>query len=195
MTTTNWFEELPGLSVPAWRVRLNDDHAGHEVPFDSMALMPLFGWEGAVSEGFRGVELGRLRTVLRTGIDVEPPASPIYVGDFEKSWEYGRLPKLILYLDAARLRNTYVEIPADTPEPEVQQLRRTYPTLLTSTDGSMLWLSRLSEDDRGLGSPYEAVYARWIPENPVGALLGLLIFARPQDEPLVATILAAAESD
>jgi hypothetical protein len=130
---------------------------------------------------FRGVNISRLPTILRSGIDVEPPDSVFYADSFEKAWEYGEWPKVLFALDVQKLRRTFTEVPSNTPPAELARLRKTFPTMLRSRDGSTLWLSRLREDDPKLGSAYEMAYAWWIEGNPFEALRGLFIFWRPQD--------------
>jgi hypothetical protein len=126
---------------------------------------------------FRGVSFNRLAAVLETGIDVVPSDSVIYVSDFDKAWEYGRLLKVVLALDRDHLDRTYREVPADTPEDEITRLACKFPSIEKSRDGSRLWLSRMGEDDPRRTTSYEINYARWIPGDPKRALRAIFIFA------------------
>jgi hypothetical protein len=82
------------------------------VPTDLVA--PPFDWVDLreldpclIACAFRGVGVDRLGAVLRSGIDVEPSDSVIYVDFFDKAWEYGGMPKVILALDRDFLDGTW----------------------------------------------------------------------------------------
>src|SRR5262249_46250788 len=135
--------------------------------------------------GFRAVGADRLSAILSNGIDVEPTRSVIMVDCFEKAWEYGGWPKVMQALDWSCLDQSWREIPTDTPPGELTELRKIFPALLTSIDGSKLWLSRLPEGDPRIASSYEVSYGRWIPGNPFEALKAILVFSRPEDEQAV----------
>lgn len=117
----------------------------------------------------------RLSTVRATGIDVEPTDSAIYVGDFDKAWEYGGFPKLMLALDADRLEHTFTVLPDDADAETLAGVERRFPTVIRRQ--GELWCSRLDADDPRLGSPYEVEYCRWIPDDPFDALRALLVFS------------------
>ncbi len=68
---------------------------------------------------FRGVSIDRLVTVLNHGIDVLPTNAVIYTDCFDKAFEYGGWPKVVLAFDADRLQTTFREIPADSSEAEL----------------------------------------------------------------------------
>jgi hypothetical protein len=142
-------------------------------------------WEVPLLRGglvsFRGVDISRLSTVLKTGIDVEPSNSVIYASDLKKSLEYGGSPKLILALDSNRLKKTYVETNSDIPEAEISRLRETYPTMLRSEGGASLWFSRMDQTDTRLATPYESEYAWWIEQDHQRALKGLLLLCEGAD--------------
>lgn len=144
---------------------------------------------------FRGVRLERLRFVISKGIDVEPPDSVIFTSDFPKAWEYGEIPKLILALDPQRLEPTFRDVPSDTPQEELRQLRDTYPTEICSRDGTRIWLSRLGRDDTRVASPYEVEYARWIPGDPFEALRAAMVFGVEFDQLVedVSSLLVGSE--
>jgi hypothetical protein len=129
----------------------------------------------------RGVALERFQTVRRTGIDVEPTDSVIYVDCFEKAWEYGEWPKMVLALNPSKMKRTFVEVSADVDEDKLALLRRTFPTVCRSTDGTKLWLSRLPEHDPRVASEYERAYAWWIDGDARDALEAVFICVRPQD--------------
>jgi hypothetical protein len=129
---------------------------------------------------FRGVSIDRLPSTITTGIDVEPSTAPIFVADLDKALEYGGWPKLVLALNHACLDRTYREIGATASADEIESLRHTFPTMLTSTDGTHLWLSRFPEDSPYLQSFYESYYARWIPGDAKEALIAVFIFVHAE---------------
>jgi hypothetical protein len=131
-----------------------------------------------------GVSIDRLSTVLLRGIDVEPTNAVIWVNDLDKALEYGGWPKLVMAVDYKFLKRTFVELDANASEVELTSMRRDYPTLLRSIDGSKLFCSRLKEDAPQICTPYECDSARWIPEDPEDpwvALNGVFVFYRPKD--------------
>jgi hypothetical protein len=128
---------------------------------------------------FRGVGADRLSTVLSTGIDVEPSTAPIYAGDFDKAWEYGGNPKVVLSLLASELRRSWVEVDADADE--LAATRTDYSTVIPSQDGTRLWCSRLSADDVRVTTSYEAAYCWWIPGDAFKALRAVFIFVGATD--------------
>lgn len=137
---------------------------------------------------YRAVSADRLPAVLENGIDVEPTDSVIYADKaFGKAWEYGGFPKMVLALNPDELEPTYREVPTDTPADEIAEIRKDYPTVLTSSDGEWLWCSRLDEDDGGTAKSYERLYARWIPGNPFDALRSVFVFGNEEDLVAVAT--------
>ncbi|MDQ6893717.1 MAG: protein kinase [Acidobacteriota bacterium] len=165
---------------PLWLVRL--PHGGELVPpFDEIAFLTRLD-PRLLGCSFRGIGSDRLRKVLQTGIDVEPTDSVIYVDLFEKAWEYGAWPKVLLALDNSRLDRSWREIRAGTPTGEIEHLRGRFPTIAPIADGSGWWMSRLPPSDSQIGTSYEIAYARWIPGDPFEALGAILLFARPEDE-------------
>lgn len=174
-------DKISTRPVTVWLGRLPHDGGWLQPSFDSIEML-LLADRDLIGCSFRGVSHDRLDCVLRSGIDVVPPDSTIYVDDFEKAWEYGGWPKVMLALDTERLSHTYRELRSDTPELELRALRQIYPTELKSADGEQLWLSRLSEDDPRISTEYEIAYARWIPGDPMQALRAVLIFVRPGDQ-------------
>jgi hypothetical protein len=131
---------------------------------------------------FRGVELDRLDTVLKHGIDVHPPTGVIFVGSPEKAIEYGAWPKVLLVLNRESLERTFREISADSSEEETQTVRREFPNVITSLDGTKLWCTRLDRDDPRTATDYEIAYARWIPGDPWAALMAVFVLFRPEDQ-------------
>ncbi len=162
-------------------VRIPSGNQWHSPPFDPISFLldlqgDLLGCE------YRGVSVDSWKRVIANGIDVVPKDSVIYTDYFEKAWEYGDWPKLIMAFDWKHLQKTFCELPTSTPKREVDELRLRFPTMLTSEDGTKLWLSRLKEDDPRLASDYEISYAKWIEEDPFEALRAVLLFVRPEDE-------------
>lgn len=132
---------------------------------------------------FRAVDTSRWIPVLRSGVDVEPPDAPIFVGPFEKAWEYGGWPKLVMAFDPFRLDRTFRQVGADIPPEEVERVRGSFPTVLQSADGETLWLSRLAASDPRVATPYESEYGRWIPGNAREALRAVMLFtSRDRDD-------------
>lgn len=176
--------------VAVWLLTIHSQSGTHTPPFDWTNL--IFKIDRALlSCSFRGTNFARLPVVLQSGIDVEPTDAHFFVvNSFDKAWEYGAWPKLVLALETKELKRTFVEVPADMPPPEVAKLREQFPTMVRNIDGSRLWLSRLPDDDYRLAKPYETDYARWIDGNPFRALAAVLLFARPQEVSLVQRTIA-----
>jgi hypothetical protein len=125
---------------------------------------------------FRAVSIDRLGTVLTTGVDVEPSDAVVYADSFEKAWEYGGWPKVVLALSLDKLDRTYRELPADTDAEELALVQQRFPTVLPAVDGTTLWCSRLAQDDPCIAKSYEREYAWWIPGDPFEALRAVLLF-------------------
>lgn len=172
------FTQVPDTRVPVWATVIDARKCDLRPPVAAFHLR----LSGLIEPwpDFRAVSYDRLPVILRTGIDVEPATAPIYVAGFEKSWEYGGWPKVIMALDGRQLERTYREIPADTPRDEIAQLMQDYPTRLESETGEYLWLTRLPQSDPGVGSLYERYDARWIPGDPFDALIAVFVFM-PED--------------
>jgi hypothetical protein len=180
-------EKLFEKPVPLWLVDIpSGDHFRSPGKMDWTQCGSSLRWSN-----FRSVEAEKLPTVLRNGIDVEPTNGVIYVGPFDKTWEYGGFPKLTLALDFNKLSRTFREVPASLSANELEILQQRFPTMIKSLDGTKLYLSRLSEDDRRLNTDYEWAYARWIEGDPFEALRALFIFVRPEDKPRLASIIAS----
>lgn len=183
---------LTNTPVPVWFVRLPAENA-EQILRDSATDLLLKMDRELCGCSFRGVSMDRLRYVLGTGIDVSPTDAPIYVDHISKAIEYGGWPKVLLALDVRQLDQTYREVDASLPEVEIALLQQRFPTMLKSTDGSKLWLSRLEEGDTRIGSPYEWQYARWIPGDPIKALKAIVVCASESDVPLIEGVLASAK--
>ena len=95
--------------VPVWAAAVDVETYRHHPPVTECALRESFDVLERCTD-FRGIGLGRLPTILATGIDVEPTTAPIFVSDFDKAWEYGDWPKVIMALDGMHLDYTYREI-------------------------------------------------------------------------------------
>jgi hypothetical protein len=127
---------------------------------------------------FRGVSIDRLPNILKFGIDVEPTDSPIYVAEFDKAWEYGEFPKVVMALASEHMEPTFRVLPVDVLEAEIEVLRRIYPNSY-SVDGQT-WISRVS-DPNPAARNYEAAYGRWIPGDPFDALRGIFVYVSAAD--------------
>ena len=165
------------IPFPVWLISSSSIKDSLSPPFDEFQLlealdpsMELFGC------AFRAVNIDRLEFVLDNGIDVEPTNSVIFADHFEKAWEYGGVPKIILAIDYQKIKKTYLEIDADTHQKEIESLNLTYPTTIRSDDNSKLWLSKLKEDDPKVASAYERDYAYWIPGDSTEAVKAVFIF-------------------
>ena len=172
--------------VPVWLVRITGV-TGYHPPCDFVAFGALR--EDLIYCAFRGVDVSRLPTVLRTGIDVEPSDSVIFVDGFEKAWEYGGMPKVILALDWECLQGTWHEMPSTASAAEVNSVKALFRTQLLSDDKKRFWFSRLNQDDPRIASEYETAYARWIPGNPLEAIRAILIFGKTEHEPGLLSLL------
>jgi hypothetical protein len=146
------FTQDTDAPVPVFVATIDVEKYAYDAPVDGIDLLESFGLLKRWPE-FRAVSYDRLPVILKAGIDVEPASAPTFVADFEKSWEYGGWPKVIMALDAKQLERTYREIPADTPSDEVARLMQDYPTRFESETGEYLWLSRFSESDTRATSP------------------------------------------
>jgi hypothetical protein len=129
---------------------------------------------------FRAVSVDRLTAVVGTGIDVEPTNAVIWVNFLSKALEYGGWPKVVMALDHRFMKRSYIEIEADIAEEDLALIRREYPTLVRSIDGSKLYCSRLKEDAPQLNTAYEWDSAWWIPGDPLRALKAVFVFFRPK---------------
>jgi hypothetical protein len=130
---------------------------------------------------FRAVEISRLPTVLKSGIDTEPPDAPIFADDFERAWKYGGWPKLVMALDPECMKRSWRTISKDVAQAELEQLKLTYPTARYDDEGSHIWLSRLPDSETRAGTEYEKAYGFWLPSRQLEALRALFVIARPTD--------------
>jgi hypothetical protein len=124
----------------------------------------------------RGVELDRLPTILKNGCDVEPADAPLFVGNLNKAIEYGANgDQVVQYFRSQRLKNTWVERPSDIRDDEREELRKTYPTVVTSRDGKMLWFSRFQNGEKPFVNDYQTRHGVWIPGDPFEALTCIVV--------------------
>jgi hypothetical protein len=177
--------------VPLWRVLLPHGGELSRPPFNEIQFLRGLD-RRLVGCSFRAVGADRLDAVLAKGVDVEPTNAAIFADFFEKAWEYGDWPKVMLAFDPSRLDQTWREIPATTPRDQLEALQQTFPTVIASRDGSTLWLSRLAKDDPRCTTDYEVAYGRWIPGNPFDALRAVLLFVRPEDNDRLPEYLGGA---
>lgn len=169
------FKRVADALVSVWAAEIDVERYAYQPPISAVELLMSFDLVERWPD-FRGVSYDRLPTILETGIDVRPTTAPIFVDDFEKAWKYGGWPKVIMALDAERLERTYREIAAGTPADEVSRLLQDYPRRLESEDGEFIWLTRLPASDTRATTAYERYYARWIPGNPMDALIAVFLF-------------------
>jgi hypothetical protein len=165
--------------VPIWYIEMEPRANEMQPWFDYRSLLKSLNPNSPIEHrhcDYRAVSLDRLGTILKTGIDVEPSDSVIYTGPFDKAWEYGGWPKVILMLDWQVMEKTSRQVHADTPPGELDVWRKSYPTELRSSDGIPYWLSRLPETSKRIATDYEIAHAWWIPGNALEALKAILIF-------------------
>lgn len=177
------FTKLTGTAVPAWTASFDDQKHRFFLPADEDDLPITVPFDPRKRPAYRGVSISRLPVILSTGIDVEPTTATIFTGDFQKATEYGGLPKVIMALDRKRLDRTYKKVPADTPADEIAELRRDYPNRLDGADcadDTSIWLTRLPADNPCAGAVEEKLYCRWIPGNPLDALVAVFVFQPEQ---------------
>jgi hypothetical protein len=183
------FLPVPGLRVPMHMVRAPFSTSFHQtVPLIFRHAMN--GWNGGSSFEpgewlkaenrpilFRAVALKRLPVILRTGTDVEPVSRHLWalpnldIGLYGGEWADG---KVIQVLKRSELKRTWTEVPATISDADLRDLRQTYPTMYTSSDGSSHWLTRLPDFD-GAPDPYEESCCYWIPGDPWEALHSLYV--------------------
>ncbi|WP_433287790.1 hypothetical protein ACQPZQ_34270 [Pseudonocardia sp. CA-142604] len=169
------FLQIPGAAVSVWATTIDVDAHRRRPPFSRTDLWRT--WPELAGAMFRGVSSDRLQTVLQTGVDVVPTNSVIYASDdFDKAWEYGDFPKVVLALDSRKVKPSWQMIPADTPPVELAEIGKVYPTAVPYSNGESLWLSRLPADDPRIATDYEASYAFWIPGNPLEAVRAVFVF-------------------
>lgn len=170
------FKLLTAEPVPVWAAAVDVKTYEHRSPLRNIDLRKSFDVLRRYVE-YRGVKWDRLQAILATGVDVEPTTHPIFVSDFDKAWEYGRWPKVVMAFDGRQLQPTYREvILSDTTADEIAQLMVDYPTRIESVAGDRVWLTRFPAADPRAASSYEAAFARWIPGDPFDALLAVFVF-------------------
>ena len=133
---------------------------------------------GSFIGGWRGVEIGKLHTVLKTGIDVNPPDSVIFIDQLTKAVEYGKNPsgqQVIMIFDVKKLLPTFKKVDSTIEQAQLNKLKQTYPNELISKDEKNIWLTRLPKDDRKIATSYEKEYARWIPNKQMDALKAIFV--------------------
>lgn len=161
-----------------WNGRWQEREFESAIMFLTFALSELVAGRKAHSV-VRCVESERLPLILQQGCDVQPTDSVLWTDKFpSKALEYGGDEKVMMVFDIRRTEPSYQEVPADTDQKALDELRKAYPTVERSIDGSMLWLSRLPEHDKRVTTPYEVEHGRWIPDDPFEALMGLLVLGR-----------------
>ncbi len=119
---------------------------------------------------FRGVEIDRLETIVRTGCDVVPSDSPFYAACLEKALEYGGYNKVVQVFDPQKLDRTFVKVGKSETVERLEELRAAYPSC-KDLGGEWFWFSKLPPGDFRIGTAYEMEYSFFIPRNPLDALL------------------------
>lgn len=159
-----------GLRPPKW---INDWYIGKIVEWHK---------SGRAERGVvcRGVDLERLEFVLEHGLDV-PSGSPLWVDiAIDKAWEYGGPRKLILMLAQHTLQLSHHAVPFDTPDEQLELLKKEYRTVLRLEDQREFYFSRLDPSDRRLATGYEVAHCRFPAGDPRDCLLALLVVLPPE---------------
>jgi hypothetical protein len=102
---------------------------------------------------YRVVDSQRLTTIMATGVDVEPPDSPLFASmHIEKALEFGGNPKVVQAFHAARLQQTFVDVPPGVSKRELNKLKKRFPHKASGRQGVPI----LSNTELGYhqGSPY-----------------------------------------
>lgn len=175
-------------SVPMLWCKVGSEVADQKRPFAGTTFVKSVDWLGFLKEhlpdfnilcAFRAVSYERLPFILENGIDVDPTDSVFFCSmlDMSKAWEYGEWPKVVLVLNLEKLEHSYKLVPKSTPKSELSDLMQTYPSSVASEFEEKIWLSRLSENDTRIGTPYEYEWGYWIAEDPFDALQAILVFS------------------
>ena len=110
------FTLLAAQPVPVWTAAVDAKTHRYHPPITEDDLCESFdvlSWD----TDFRGVGLDRLQTILATGVDVEPTTAPIFVSDFDKAWEYGGWPKVVMAFDGCTSSSRTVRSSSQTRLP------------------------------------------------------------------------------
>jgi hypothetical protein len=170
--------KLRVVPKPVWLIELQETPKTSRLPFEPISLLvQLDESKRLIGSSYRAVELKKLELILKTGVDMEPAGATIYTtGFFDKCWEYGEWPKVVMAFNKKLLDRTYREVDAKIRPEELAELKVTFPTERKTHDGSQLWLSRLGPDHPQIAGSYEREYAHWIPGDSFEALNAVMIF-------------------
>jgi hypothetical protein len=123
----------------------------------------------------RSVSLDRLPYVLENGIDV-PLGEPLWAEiGLSKAWEYGGSHKLLMVLNKEALTPSYVVLPLDTPEEQLEYHKRQYPNV--ERREREIYLSRLPLEKVPYGD-----YAYFPAGDPRACLVALIIVLPPEEQ-------------
>ena len=170
------FHEITGHPLPIYFIRCDYEKNKFRPAFDHFDLLLNLD-KNLLSCAFRGTKFQNLLHILNHGVDVDPNNPIIYADVFEKAWEYGGWPKIILGYDYDCLEKTYKEVSTDISEDRYLELKKKYPTEMKSVDGNKIWFTKLDADDTRVATQYEISYAKWIKCAPAEALQVIFIFA------------------
>ncbi|MGH3331439.1 MAG: hypothetical protein ACRDPJ_09055 [Nocardioidaceae bacterium] len=163
--------------VPMWGVETHQGEAfdGLAEPFINLLLAN----EGGVT--LRGVEIGRLPTILSSGIDVDPTHGIIYCEFGDKAYEYGGFPKVIMVFryknDAGRQVTLPVfrtVFPNSSPD-SVAEARKLYPFQLGRDSAGREHRCRVQPESQAHAN-YLSACGYFIPGNPWDALTAVFVF-------------------
>jgi hypothetical protein len=160
--------------VGNWRDRAFDDSIGDFVRLLAGQVADDSDWPQ-----LRCVSIDQLPSILARGCDVQPSDAVLWVDPHtDKMFEYGEETKAMMVFHEKLLEQSHQLVPATITPEQLAELKKTYPTVIPSVDGEVLWLTRLSFEDRRATTPYEVEHGRWIPGDPWKALLAVVVFGR-----------------
>jgi len=99
----------------------------------------------------------------------------------------------VMALEPRCLQKTFREVPSDTPEAELAELLRRFPTVIRSVDGTQLGLSQLPPSDSRVATDYGVAYGYWLEGDPFEALQAVRVPWRSQDWELVVSTLLSID--
>lgn len=147
-------------------------------PIDESDLRRLIGEEQKLQSMplYRGVSIDRLRTILRTGVDVEPSDAGFFAtSELKKAWEYGEFPKVIQVFDSRFLKRSFRELGPTATAAEIAAAQAIYSHRIDTVDGQISHFSRLPADNPQMGAAGELEYGYYIPGNPWQALKMIIV--------------------
>lgn len=171
--------EIKGNVVPLWFFQAPAGFSARKDLGDTITdtFANAFGMESCAMfiSGCRGVEAHRLPTIMSNGCDVEPTTAPFFANELWKALEYGcEGDQVIQVFKHGSLKRSWREVSSSMDPAELEELKKTYPTVIESVDGSRLWLTRFPVEDRRAATDYERAHGHWIPGEASEALEAII---------------------